>query len=206
MFLSLLGLSWFWFYGALVLAQLPVYCRFVINGGEQVVTLMLVVFAAAVGLGSLLCERLSGKKVEIGLVPFGSIGLTLFAIDLALASPRVPAAHALAVREFLAQPYALRILIDLFGIGLFGGFYVVPLYAWCSSARRRQTLSRVIAANSILNALFIVAAAAFGARCWRAGAERAAAAAADGAAERRRRRLHLFTGAGVPAALLSPGC
>jgi 1-acyl-sn-glycerol-3-phosphate acyltransferase len=162
-FLSLLGLSWFWFYGALVLAQLPVYCRFVINGREQVVTLMLVVFAAAVGLGSLLCERLSGKKVEIGLVPFGSIGLSLFAIDLALASPRVPAAHALAIREFLAQPYALRILLDLFAIGLFGGFYVVPLYAVVQQRAPPETLSRIIAANNILNALFIVAAAAFGA-------------------------------------------
>ncbi len=162
-FLSLLGLSWFWFYGALVLAQLPVYCRFVINGREQVVTLMLVVFAAAVGLGSLLCERLSGKKVEIGLVPFGSIGLTLFAIDLALASPRVPAAHALAIREFVAQPYAPRILLDLFGIGLFGGFYVVPLYAVVQQRAPPETLSRIIAANNILNAVFIVAAAAFGA-------------------------------------------
>ena len=102
-FLSLLGLSWFWFYGALVLAQLPVYCRFVVNAGPQVVTLMLVVFAAAVGVGSLLCERLSGHKVEIGLVPFGSIGLTLFALDLAWASPVSPAAHTLGPREFLTQ-------------------------------------------------------------------------------------------------------
>src|SRR5258708_11391485 len=94
-FLAIVGVSGFWFYGAVVLAQLPAYCRFVINGGEQVVTLMLVAFAAAFGLGALLCERLSGKKVEIGLVPFGSIGLTLFAIDLMLASPRSPAAHTL---------------------------------------------------------------------------------------------------------------
>ncbi|MFI4879883.1 MAG: MFS transporter [Steroidobacterales bacterium] len=162
-FLSLLGLSWFWFYGALVLTQLPVYCRFVINSSEQVVTLMLVDFAAAVGLGSLLCERLSGPKVEIGLVPFGSIGLTAFAVDLALASPAAPAAHVLAVGEFLAQPHAWRILVDLFGIGLFGGFYAVPLYAMVQERSPPQKLSRIIAANSILNALFMVAAAAFGA-------------------------------------------
>jgi len=168
-FLSLLGMSWFWFYGALVLAQLPVYCRFVINGGEGVVTIMLVVFAAAVGLGSLLCERLSGRKVEIGLVPFGSIGLTAFAVDLALASPSVPAVHALAIREFLAQPHAWRILVDLFGVGLFGGFYVVPLYAMVQERAPPQKLSRVIAANSILNALFMVAAAAFGALVLAAG-------------------------------------
>jgi hypothetical protein len=162
-FLSLLGLSWFWFYGALVLTQLPVYCRFVINSSEQVVTLMLVDFAAAVGLGSLLCERLSGPKIEIGLVPFGSIGLTAFAVDLALASPAAPAAHVLAVGEFLAQPHAWRILVDLFGIGLFGGFYAVPLYAMVQERSPPQKLSRIIAANSILNALFMVAAAAFGA-------------------------------------------
>jgi 1-acyl-sn-glycerol-3-phosphate acyltransferase len=169
-FLSLLGLSWFWFYGAVVLAQLPVYCRFVINGDEQVVSLLLMVFAAAVGCGSLLCERLSGKKVEIGLVPFGSIGLTLFAIDLTLASPRSPAAHVLAAREFLAQPHALRILADLFGIGLFGGFFVVPLYAVVQQRAPPAALSRVIAANSILNALFIVVAALFAAAVLALGA------------------------------------
>ncbi len=169
-FLSLLGLSWFWFYGALVLAQLPVYCRFVINGGEQVVTLMLVVFAASVGVGSLACERLSGRKVEIGLVPFGSIGLTLFAIDLAWASPAAPAAHALTAREFLAQPHAWRLLLDLAGIGVFGGLYVVPLYALVQQRAQPQALSRVIAANSILNALFMVAAAVFGAAVLSAGA------------------------------------
>jgi MFS family permease len=169
-FLSLLGLSWFWFYGAVILAQLPVYCRFVINGDEQVVSLMLMVFAAAVGCGSLLCERLSGKKVEIGLVPFGSIGLTLFAIDLTLASPRSPAAHVLAAREFLAQPHALRILADLFGIGLFGGFFVVPLYAVVQQRAPPAALSRVIAANSILNALFIVVAALFAAAVLALGA------------------------------------
>jgi 1-acyl-sn-glycerol-3-phosphate acyltransferase len=168
-FLSLLGLSWFWFYGALVLAQLPVYCRFVVNGGEQVVTLMLVVFAGAVGVGSLMCERLSGRKVEIGLVPFGSIGLTLFAVDFALASPAAPAAHALDARGFLAQPHAWRLLVDLAGIGVFGGFYVVPLYAMVQQRARPEALSRVIAANSILNALFIVAAALFGAAVLAAG-------------------------------------
>jgi 1-acyl-sn-glycerol-3-phosphate acyltransferase len=168
-FLSLLGLSWFWFYGALVLAQLPVYCRFVVNGGEQVVTLMLVVFAGAVGVGSLMCERLSGRKVEIGLVPFGSIGLTLFAVDFALASPTAPVAHELTAREFLAQPHAWRLLTDLAGIGVFGGFYVVPLYAMVQQRARPEALSRVIAANSILNALFMVAAALFGAAVLAAG-------------------------------------
>jgi MFS family permease len=126
-FLSILGISWFWFYGAVVLAQLPVYCKTVLGGGEEVVTLMLVLFSAGVGIGSLLCERLSGHKVEIGLVPFGSIGLTVFAVDLFFATPASPAAIALTAREFLQQPYAYRLLADLGLIGVFGGFYIVPL-------------------------------------------------------------------------------
>jgi 1-acyl-sn-glycerol-3-phosphate acyltransferase len=162
-FLSLLGLSWFWFYGALVLAQLPVYAQRVINGSEQVVTVMLVAFSVGVGAGSLLCERLSGRKVEIGLVPFGSIGLSVFAFDLALASPDVPASVLLDAKSFLDQPGAIRILIDLTAAGVFGGFYVVPLYAMVQQRARPEVLSRVIGANSILNALFMVAAALFGA-------------------------------------------
>ena len=81
-FLSVLGNSWFWFYGALVLAQLPLFVKEVVGGSQGVVTLFLFVFSAGVGVGSLLCEKLSGGKVEIGLVPFGSIGLTVFALDL----------------------------------------------------------------------------------------------------------------------------
>ena len=132
-FLSLLGLSWFWFYGALLLAQLPGLAG---GGGADVVTLMLVVLAVAVGSGALLCERLSGHKVEIGLVPFGSIGLTLFALDLGVAAPQ-PAATAPGVGAFLAQPHALRLLIDLAGLGLFGGLYACRCTQWCRNAPRR---------------------------------------------------------------------
>jgi len=164
-FLSLLGLSWFWFYGALLLAQLPGLAA---GGGADVVTLMLVVLAAAVGGGALLCERLSGRKVEIGLVPFGSIGLTLFALDLGLAAPQL-AAHASGVRAFLAQPHALRLLVDLAGLGLFGGLYAVPLYAVVQERAPPHALARVIGANSMLNALFMVAAALYGALLLAAG-------------------------------------
>lgn len=162
-FLSLLGISWFWFYGALVLAQLPLYTKNVLGANEQIVTLTLIVFSLGIGLGSLLCERLSGHKVEIGLVPFGSIGLTAFAIDLYFASPAAPASTPLGAAQFLAQPGAWRILLDLGLIGVFGGFFIVPLYALVQSRTPRDATSRVIAANNILNAVFIVAAALFGA-------------------------------------------
>jgi 1-acyl-sn-glycerol-3-phosphate acyltransferase len=168
-FLSILGISWFWFYGALVLAQLPLFSRNVLGGNEQVVTLLLIVFSAGVGLGSLLCERLSGHKVEIGLVPFGSIGLTAFAVDLYFATPPAAGPAALAIRELLQQPGIARVLLDLGMIGLFGGFFIVPLNALVQQRTRRDALSRVIGANTILNALFMVVAAIFGAVALQSG-------------------------------------
>ena len=168
-FLSLLGNSWFWFYGALVLAQLPLFVKTVLNGTEEVVTLFLVVFAAGVGIGSLLCEKLSGRKVEIGLVPFGSIGLTVFAIDMALGSPAVPAAQTLNGAAFLQSPGSWRLLTDAGLIGVFGGIFIVPLYALMQQRSRPEVVSRVISANNIINALFMVAAAIFGAVALRNG-------------------------------------
>jgi hypothetical protein len=168
-FLSILGISWFWFYGALVLAQLPLYSKDVLGGSEQVVTLLLVLFSLGVGIGSLLCERLSGQKVEIGLVPFGSLGLTIFAVDLYFATPDAPFAAALSASQFIEQTGAWRILADLALIGLFGGFFIVPLYAMVQQRARRDAMSRVIGANSILNALFMVVAAALAALALKAG-------------------------------------
>jgi len=168
-FLSILGISWFWFYGALVLAQLPLYAKDELGGGENVVTLLLVVFSAGVGIGSLLCERLSGHQVEIGLVPFGSIGLTAFAVDLYFATPHDPFGAALSASEFIHQPDAWRILLDLGLIGIFGGLFIVPLYALVQQRSGREVMSRVISANSILNALFMVTAAALAASGLRLG-------------------------------------
>ncbi len=160
-FLSILGISWFWFYGATFLSQFPAFARDVLGGGEAVVTTLLAVFSVGIGIGSLSCERLSGHKVEIGLVPFGSIGLTAFAIDLFLTSSG--GAHSgplMGVAEFLRQPGALHVLFDLALIGVFGGFYIVPLYALVQLRSEEAHRSRIIAGNNILNALFMVVAAA----------------------------------------------
>jgi len=142
-FLSVLGISWFWFYGALLVTQFPNLARIVLSQESTYVTLLLVVFSVGVGLGSLLCERLSGHKVELGLVPFGSIGLTLFGLDLA----------------FAASQAGWRLLADLALLGVFGGFYIVPLYALVQARSEASHRSRVIAGNNVLNAVFIVAAA-----------------------------------------------
>jgi len=158
-FLSVLGISWFWFYGATFLAQFPNYSKDVLHGDEHVVTLLLTTFSIGVGAGSLLCERLSGRKVEIGLVPFGSIGLTLFALELYFASPHAATGGVVGAGEFLGQPRNWRIVADLALIGMFGGFYIVPLYALIQSRAERSHQSRVIAGNNILNALFMVVSA-----------------------------------------------
>jgi 1-acyl-sn-glycerol-3-phosphate acyltransferase len=168
-FLSVLGISWYWFMGAMMLAQFPDYARSHLGGHETMVTLLLAVFAIGVGLGSLLCERLSGHKVEIGLVPFGSIGLTLFILDLCFASPAKGTIAPESLAAFLAMPGSWRIIADLVLIGAFGGFYIVPLYSLVQLRSDPAHVSRVIAANNILNALFMVVAALFGAFVLQAG-------------------------------------
>ncbi len=159
-FLSILGISWFWLYGALFLAQFPAYARFVLGGGESAVTLLLATFTVGIGIGSMLCERLSGKHVEIGLVPFGSIGLTLFGLDLYFASPLGLAGttpHELLA--LLSVPAVWRVLFDLLMLGVFGGFFIVPMYALVQLRSSPDHRARIIAANNILNALFMVVGA-----------------------------------------------
>jgi 1-acyl-sn-glycerol-3-phosphate acyltransferase len=167
--LSILGISWFWFYGAMFITQFPNLSRNVLAASEHVVTLLLVVFSVGIGAGSLLCERLSGKKVEIGLVPFGSIGLTLFGVDLWLAAELHAPHGAQTLAEFARDASHWRMLADLFLIGLFGGFYIVPLYALVQTRSDPAHRSRVIAGNNILNAAFIVAAAALAIGLFSAG-------------------------------------
>ncbi|WP_165676461.1 MFS transporter [Metapseudomonas otitidis] len=157
---SLVGNSWFWFLGAVYLTQIPEYSKDLLHGDESVVTLILTVFSVGIAMGSMLCERLSGGKVEIGLVPFGSIGLTLFGILLWWHSGGFPqGAQPHDWLAVLSEPQAWMILADIFGIGLFGGFYIVPLYALIQSRTAENERARVIAANNILNALFMVVSA-----------------------------------------------
>lgn len=159
-FLSVLGISWFWFLGATYLAQLPNYTKLTLGGNEHVVTLLLTLFAFGIGIGSLLCERLSGKQVELGLVPFGSIGLTVFGVDLFFAAtPVLPDTALISAGAFMAQPGHWRVLLDILLIGIFGGFYIVPLYALVQQRSEPSHRSRVIAGNNILNALFMVVSA-----------------------------------------------
>ena len=158
-FLSILGISWFWFFGSAITLQVPAYTLDILNGTEVATTVLLVAFAVGVGAGSLLCERMSAHRVELGLVPFGSIGLSLFAVDLYFAQPVMHPEAVGSLGAFLGRAGSWRILADLALLGAFGGFYSVPLYALIQERAERAQLSRIIAANNILNALFMVAAA-----------------------------------------------
>ena len=168
-FLSVLGISWFWFFGAMFVTQFPNLTRNILVADEQVVTLLLVVFSIGIGIGSLLCERLSGHKVEIGLVPFGSIGLTIFAVDLYFALTGHMGHGPVGIAAFLREMGHWRLLADLLLIGMFGGFYIVPLYALIQIRSEASHRSRVIAGNNILNALFMVAAALLAIALFQAG-------------------------------------
>jgi 1-acyl-sn-glycerol-3-phosphate acyltransferase len=162
-FLSILGVSWFWFFGALLLAQFPALGRDVLGGNEHLVTLLLTVFSVGIGLGCLLCERLSGEKIEIGLVPFGSIGLTLFVLDLFFATRGAGAAPGtVGALGFLATFHGWRIVADLVLIGTFGGFYIVPLLALVQNRSEPSHRSRIIAGNNLVSAGFMVLAAGAG--------------------------------------------
>jgi 1-acyl-sn-glycerol-3-phosphate acyltransferase len=157
---GVLGISWFWFFGATFLVQIPSYSQNVLGGDEKLMSVLLAMFIIGIIAGSLLCERLSGRQVEIGLVPFGAIGLTLFGLDLYFASPEsvVPAD---TLRAFFGHGGNWRVVFDLLMIGVFGGFYIVPLYALVQQRSKPSHRSRVIAGNNILNALFMVIAAVF---------------------------------------------
>jgi len=157
---SVVGNSWFWFVGAIYLTQIPAYAKDWLNGDETVVTLILTVFSVGIALGSVLCEKLSGRKVEIGLVPFGSFGLTLFGLLLWWHSGEfAQAPQANDWLTLLGIGHTWWVLLDILGLGMFGGFYIVPLYALIQSRTAENERARVIAANNILNALFMVVSA-----------------------------------------------
>ncbi|MGQ0576195.1 MAG: MFS transporter [Pseudonocardia sp.] len=162
-FRSLLGISWLWFFGATFLALFPAFARDVLGGDEHVASLLLVTFSVGIGIGSLLCETLSRRHVEIGLVPLGAIGMTVFAVDLYFASRGFVPPAADGIAAFVAAPGAVRVMVDLALVALAAGLYSVPMYALIQLRAPASHRARIIAANNTLNAVFTVASAAIAA-------------------------------------------
>lgn len=159
---AILGVSWFWFVGTMLTAQLPTYAEVNLGGRQELYIFALALFSIGTGAGSILCEKLSGRTVEIGLVPLGAAGISVFLLDLYFARSGTATLTGLGVAEFVRAPDSWRIIIDLTCIGLFTGFFVVPLFALIQSRTPGAELSRVIAATNIQNSLFIVGAAVLG--------------------------------------------
>ncbi len=157
-FQSILGISWFWFFGATILTQMPNFARTNLGGNSTVFTLLLAVFTLGIAIGSLFCEKLSGRRVEVGLVPFGAIGLTVFSVDLYFSGNQFATGELIGWLEFLGSENT-RVLFDILFIGIFAGFYIVPLYALVQQRSEEKIRARVIAANNILNSGFMVLSA-----------------------------------------------
>ncbi len=155
-FRSLLGISWMWFFGAVFLSMFPAFARDVLHGDERVASLLLVVFSIGIGTGALLCEMLSRRHVEIGLVPLGAIGMSIFAVDLYFAVRGLPPSSGWTLVTFVAQGVHLRVMADLALLSLFAGIYSVPMYALIQMRSLPTHRARIIAANNILNSLFII--------------------------------------------------
>jgi MFS family permease len=168
--MPLLGISWFWFLGIAYLAQFPNYAKEVLGADNQVVTLFLTLFSIGIGAGSLLSGRLQRGEVSLRMVPMGATGLMLFGLDFWLGGRMPEGVHGLMdAAAFLAVPGHWRIVFDLFGIALSGGFYCVPLYVAMQTRSEPDYRARVIAANNIMNALFMTAAGAISAAMLAAG-------------------------------------
>ncbi len=155
-FRSLLGISWMWFFGAVFLSLFPAFAKDVLHGNEQVASLLLVVFSIGIGTGSLLCEMLSKRHVEIGLVPMGALGMSVFSVDLYFASRGLAPSAGYTLSAFLAAPAHWRVMADLALLSLFAGLYSVPMYALIQLRSQPSHRARIIAANNILNALFLI--------------------------------------------------
>ena len=160
-FFSILGISWFWFLGATYLTQMPNFTRLALGANAQVVTFFLALLCVGIGVGSLLCERLSNRSIELGLVPVGSIGLTIFGIDMFFATSMQASGDLLGLQEFIRNPSNWRLCADIFLTGLFGGIYIVPLYAMVQARTRAEERARVIAGNNILNAVAMIGSAVY---------------------------------------------
>jgi 1-acyl-sn-glycerol-3-phosphate acyltransferase len=155
-YLAIIAISWFWFLGATYLTQFPSFSREILHGDPSLVTLLLAIFTLGIGSGSLLCEKLSRSQVELGIVPIGALGMTVFGIDLYAAIP-AELNDTETWLSFVANSENYRLLLDLAAIGIFGGIFIVPLYAYIQLRVDEQYRARIIGVINIINALFLVA-------------------------------------------------
>jgi MFS family permease len=157
---AILAISWFWFLGAAYLTQFPNFAKTWLAGDETVVTLLLAMFIVGISIGSMLCERLTKHRITLSPVPWGALGLTLLGIDLFFAVPADPSPSTWL--SLITEPVYIRVLLDLVGIGICGGLFIVPLYAFIQHETPDHKRARIIAALNVINSLFMVCSALAG--------------------------------------------
>ncbi|MBT5094533.1 MAG: MFS transporter [Halobacteriovoraceae bacterium] len=166
-FRTIMGVSWFWFLGASILSTLPTFVKEVLHGNSTVGVLFLALFTIGMGLGSVITEKISTKKVEMGMVPIAGLGMTVFLIDFCWTGSHWSATpegqQLFTLSQFLAADpyYACRAILDLFAIATFGGGYIVPQMTYVQEISDKGVVARTIAGNNIWNALFMVSSAVF---------------------------------------------
>ncbi|WP_299810840.1 MFS transporter [uncultured Shewanella sp.] len=159
---AILAISWFWFVGATYLTQFPNFARITLNADARVVSLLLLLFSVGIGVGSFVCERLSCRRVELGIMPLGLLLLACFGIDLYFALPKQATLVALyQLDSFIAETGHYRLMFDLLMIGVGGGLFIVPLYTYIQVRAKEGECAQAIASNNIVNALFMVTSAIF---------------------------------------------
>ncbi|ABZ78699.1 major facilitator superfamily MFS_1 [Shewanella halifaxensis HAW-EB4] len=159
---AILAISWFWFVGATYLTQFPNFARITLNADPTVVSLLLLLFSVGIGTGSFVCERLSCRQVELGIMPLGLTLLAIFGIDLYFALPGQLGVETLySLQSFIAEAAHYHLMLDLFMIGVGGGLFIVPLYTYIQARAKEGECAQAIASNNIINALFMVSSAIF---------------------------------------------
>lgn len=160
-FLAILAISWFWFFGTFFFYQAPSYAKYYFGGNEHVATLIIACFAVGIGMGSLVCEKLSHRTIEIGLVPLAAVGLSVFTADLYFLQNMPSPLSNLTIMQTLQHQHHRWILFNLVMIGVFSGLYNVPLYSFVQDRSKLENRARIIAGNNIINSFFMIAAAGF---------------------------------------------
>lgn len=161
---AILGISWFWFIGAIYTTQLPTFVKQHLGGNDHVFNLMLALFSVGIALGSILCAKCSKKQLQLRLTVYGSIGLSITGMILPwLSFTKYPTLTTITLIQFLGQPMSYPIMLMITLIGICGGFFSVPLYTWLQTASKEVFRAQAIAANNIINGLFMVASAIFSA-------------------------------------------
>ena len=167
-FYTAFGISWFWFFGATFLTQIPNFSREYLRGDPYVATLLMAMFSIGIGLGSFISSKISRGRVELGLVPLGAFGMTICGMYLGITEIQTINATT-TVTDMLTTFSTLKVLMVFLLLAMCGGLYIVPMYAHIQSNTPPDYLSRNIAANNILNALLMVIAGIFAIVCFALG-------------------------------------